>query len=129
MENKKVIFDSNVYLGILNKDDSLYEKSMKVFKEKKDHIIIIPYSIVSEVTTLLTYRFSKQNANDFISYIKSSPNFFIVTNDMDTEILLFEEINSKIWFTDISLIAVSKKYNAELITFDKQLLQLFKKLS
>jgi len=129
MKNRNIVIDTNIFYAVLNDKDSLHIQASKLLEKMSEHILIVPYSVISETSTLLTYRQWKKKADDFVSSLRNTKNIFIVSNSMDDEINLFLEVETKISFTDISLIAVSKKYNAELATFDKQLLQLYKKLS
>lgn len=129
MKNRNIVIDTNIFYAVLNDKDSLHIQASKLLEKMSEHILIVPYSVISETSTLLTYRQWKKKADDFVSSLRNTKNIFIVSNSMDDEMNLFLEVETKISFTDISLIAVSKKYNAELATFDKQLLQLYKKLS
>jgi len=128
MENKSIVIDSNVFYASLNIEDSLHEKSLKLLEEISESIFIVPYSVLSEVSTLLSYRQWKEKANEFIQTLKNTDNIFIVSNSLDDDIELFLEIDKKISFTDISLISICKKYNAHLATFDKQLISIYKKI-
>ena len=128
MWNKAIVIDSNVFYASLNTEDTLHIEALKLLEKFSNSIFIVPYSILSEVSTLLSYRQWKEKANDFIKTLKNTDNVFIVSNSIDDDIELFLEINSKISFTDISLISICKKYNAWLATFDKQLIWIYKKI-
>ena len=128
MENRNIVIDSNVFYASLNTEDSLHKKSLELLEEISKGIFVVPYSVVSEVCTILSYRQWKEKANDFIKMLKDTDNVFIVWNSLDDDIELFLEIDKKISFTDISLISVCKKFNADLATFDKQLISTYKKI-
>lgn len=128
MENRNIVIDSNVFYASLNKEDSLNKKSINLLEEISNGIFIVPYSVISEVSTLLDYRQWKTVANDFINFLKSTDNIFLVENSLDDDIDLFLNIDKKMSFTDISLISVCKKFNADLATFDKQLISTYKKI-
>ena len=128
MKNKKIVVDSNIFYAILNKDDSLHNDANKLFEEISKNIIIVPYSVLSEVSTLLCYRQWKRKADEFIKMLQESDNVFIVSNFLNDDIDNFLLVDSKISFTDISLISICKEYNALLASFDKQLLKIYKKI-
>ena len=128
MQNRSVVIDSNVFYASLNIEDSLHSKSLELLENLSESIFIIPYSILSEVSTLLSYRQWKKKADEFIKTLKDTDNVFIVSNSIDDDIGLFLEVDTKISFTDISLISICKKYNASLATFDKQLAGIYKKI-
>jgi len=56
MQNRSVVIDSNVFYASLNIEDSLHSKSLELLENLSESIFIIPYSILSEVSTLLSYR-------------------------------------------------------------------------
>ena len=128
MENKSIVIDSNVFYASLNKEDTLHLQSLVLLEKISDNFFIVPYSVLSEVSTLLSYRQWKKQADLFINTIKNTKNIFIVSNSVDDDIELFLEIDSKVSFTDISVISICKKYNADLATFDKQLKWIYNKI-
>ena len=128
MKNNKVVIDSNIFYAALNKEDSLHNEAIKLIEEFTESIIIVPYSILLEVSTLLCYRQWKKKADEFIKTLQESNNIFIVSNFINDDIDNFLEIKSKISFADVSLISICKEYNAILASFDKQLLKIYKKM-
>jgi len=128
MDNEKIVIDSNVFYAFLNEEDSLHLEAEELLWKISDKIIIVPYSVLLEVTTLLSYRQWKEKANNFIKILQDTDNVFIVSNSVYDDIELFLDINAKISFADISLISICKKYNANLVTFDKQLANIYKKI-
>lgn len=52
-------------------------------------------------------------------------NIELVNNDVLDEVNFYLSFRDSISFTDLSLILISQKYSAELLTFDKQLLKLY----
>lgn len=127
MENNKFILDSNIYIAFYYKGDTLHEQALSLIKEVSKAEIIVPYCVIQEVTTILTYRFGKKYAKQFIDDLQSAENCLIINNNAEEEMEFFKKFPQKISFTDTSLIYLSKKHRASLITLDKQLLNLYKK--
>ena len=88
-------------------------------------LIVHPY-VISEVVTVLTYRFSKKLAESFLSNILGTDDINIFHPDvlLESEFFIFQK--KKISFTDSTLVYLAKKLNASLITFDKQMISLLK---
>lgn len=124
--NKKVyVLDSNVFVWAFYEDDSLHELSIKLLGEIKDSKIVVPYCVVQEVCSIFAYRFWKQKADDFLNFLLETDNIELVNNDILDEMHFYLSFQDKISFTDLSLILISQKFSAELLTFDKQLLKLY----
>ncbi len=124
----KIILDSCVFIALYNESDEFHNEAISIFEFYKDNIILISNYVIQEVATVLAYKFWKQKADLFIDDIMNSNNILILQSDTFEEMKFFKSINSKISFTDLSLLYLSIKQDSLLITFDKQLLNLYKKL-
>ena len=127
MAKSKVILDSNIFIAFYYNEDTLHEDAVSLMKALDGYDIIIPYCVIQEVSTILTYRLGKKAANNFLADIQNADTTLIINNDVKAECEFFESINSNLSFTDISLLYLSQKYDATLVTFDKQLLKLYNK--
>ncbi|MDD5770525.1 MAG: PIN domain-containing protein [Candidatus Gracilibacteria bacterium] len=125
--NNIYVLDSNVFIGAFFEGDSLHELSLDIFKEIQGNKIILPYCIVQEVCSIFAYRFGKQKADNFIKFILNTENIELINNDVLDEVNFYVKFKDKISFTDLSLLLISEKYGATLVTFDKQLLKLYSK--
>ncbi len=123
----KIIFDSCVFIALYNKNDDFHMEALNIFEYYKDSIILISSYVVQEVCTVLTYKFWKEKANIFIEDITNANNVLLLQSDTMEEMKFFRSINKKISFTDLSLLYLASKQDCLLITFDEQLLKLYKK--
>lgn len=121
------ILDSSVWVALFLDFDTNHDKSIVVF-ENIDSKIILPYCVLNEVITVLTYKWNKDIANSFLKFIKNNNDIFIENNNIFEEVDFFIWINSKISFTDTSIIKIAKDYWLDLVSFDKQMIWLFKSL-
>jgi predicted nucleic acid-binding protein len=119
------IVDSSVWVALFLDFDSLHKKAAEIFSDINDKIYL-PYCVLSETATVLTYKHSKNQADNFLEFISSNSDIILINNDVINEIDYYKEIDKKISFTDSSLIYLSKKYDLLLITFDKQIISLIK---
>jgi predicted nucleic-acid-binding protein len=105
--------------------DSNQEKAIDLVEwlEWKIHI---PYIIFAETVSVLTAKFSRERANDFVEYIKSDSRYIIVNNDISSELSFWESVNSRLSYMDIASVYMTFQYDLELITFDKSMMQLYK---
>lgn len=125
MENSKFILDSNVFVAFYYENDVLHEKALVLMNEIRDQKIIVPYCVIVEVATVLTYKFGKSAAMNFLNDVTKAKNCLIVNDDLHEEIEFFAQIESKISFTDSSLIYLAEKFGCLLLSFDGQLLGLY----
>ena len=127
METNKIVIDSNIFIWAFCENDSLHKEAINLLKYHENSIFIIPYPVVQEVCSIFSYRFWKKQADNFIKFLQTTENILLVNNDINHDINFFLKFKEKISFTDISLIWTAVKYSADLATFDKQLLKLYKK--
>lgn len=117
-----VIFDSNVWIAFLNKEDSQHEKAVQIFQENEDKVVIPEY-VVLEVSSVLQIRANQSLANKFLQKISQSTNVEILLSTQElflaTNVLFQSQKKGKLAFTDYALLALSEKINV--ITFDVNL--------
>lgn len=124
-----IVLDSNVWISLLNVDDSQHKRAKRIFKTLKRKIVIPEY-VILETATLLAQKVNKEAADEFINN---------AINNKDIEILpsfgaFFNEIinfylagrNGELSFVDYSLLYLSQRM--EIITFDKVLKRELKKI-
>lgn len=126
MAKDRQILDSNIFIAFYFRGDTLHQEAIKLVKSLNNCEILVPYCVIQEVTTILTYRLGKKVADNFIDDISNAHNCFLIDNNIYEEIIFFRKTNKKLSFTDLSLIFLAKKYKAPLITFDKQLRNFYK---
>lgn len=73
-------------------------------------------------------KWSKEIANSFLDFIDNNDDIFIESNFVYDEIDFFYKSNFKVSFTDLSIIKIAIYKSLDLITFDKQMASIYKKL-
>ncbi|MEK9166960.1 MAG: type II toxin-antitoxin system VapC family toxin [Patescibacteria group bacterium] len=126
MANNKFLIDTNIFIGFYLTNDTNHEISRSILKEAARSEVMIPYCVIQEVSTLLTYRLGKEKANEFLMDISCTDNISLISTDLNNEIEFFKKLNKKISFADSSQIYLAKKYNAVLLTLDQELLKIYK---
>lgn len=119
------ILDTSVYVSALLKDDTMHDQWIDNLSSISDKIII-NHLILSEVSTVLTYKHSKQLAVKFVEFIENDSRFVFVDDIVNDLIDFWKIIDNKISYVDASVIYSAIKYDLKLITFDKQMLWLYK---
>jgi predicted nucleic acid-binding protein len=114
------LVDSSVWIALFLMHDTQHKKAEQTIKNITG-IIYLPYCVLSEVTTVLTYKHSKAQADAFIAYAEENKDIRLMENTLDDDMASFKKVKHAISFTDSSLLGLSKKLKIELITFDKQL--------
>ena len=114
------VVDSSVWVALFLDFDTQHKKAEHTL-QKLSGTIYVPYCVIAEVVTILAHKHSKQLANNFIAYIHNNKDFKIINNDALDEMDFYAAIPHKVSFVDSALIFLSRKLDAKLITFDKQL--------
>lgn len=123
------IFDSNIWIAYLNKDDSQHRRATSYFSRLDDELLITEY-IILEVVTVLAMRVDKDLADNFLDLVlnntdvqvlKSSSDFF------DSSVNAFQKYKKdNLSFVDISLLKLARDYKVS--TFDEDLKKEIRKL-
>lgn len=131
----KVFVDSNIYISLLNKNDTTHKNALVILDEleKEEAELFISNYILSECLTLISQRFGHINAIQFRDDIYKGNTRVLIT-DKEIEDLswdIFKNCKDKnISYVDSTNIAFCKKYLLdELISLDKSLINLYKNLS
>lgn len=114
------IIDSSVWVALFLDFDTQHQKAARAVRTISG-AIYVPYCVISEVATILTHKHSKQSADNFIAYARNNQDITIINNDALDEMDFYTTFPHKLSFIDASLIFLSQKLGATLITFDKQL--------
>lgn len=122
------IIDSSVWVSLFLDFDVNHNESIEIFEKISNTKIILPYCVINEVSSVLTYKWNKNIANNFLNFIKNNEDIFIENNNIFDEIDFFVWIDEKVSFTDLAVIKIAFDFWLELITFDKQMIKIFKSL-
>ncbi len=120
------LIDSSVWAALFLEFDINHKKAEEIIS-KLEGKIYLPYNVVVEVTTVLAYKHSKKQADNFLDYIENNEDIILFENELRPEMEFYKKVNRKVSFIDVSLIFLSKKLGLNLITFDAQMISLAKK--
>ena len=118
----KVIFDTNVWIASLLKDDSLHEKAAIAIKNayKENHSVYITEDIIAESISVFKRLGQLEVAKTFVATVYENRDIEVIKNGNyfeDTVHFFLSSKDTKLSFVDMSLVVLSKKY--KVITFDK----------
>ncbi|MCL4392796.1 PIN domain-containing protein [Patescibacteria group bacterium] len=129
----KSFIDSNVYISILNEEESTHIQSLELLntlKSQKSELFTSNY-IISECLTVLSKKFNHKTAVVFENDIYSgNTKILMPTREIEdiARTIFRKEINKDISYIDCTNIAFCIRYKLDqLITFDKELIKLFNK--
>lgn len=122
------LVDSSVWIALFLDFDTRHADAVRKVHDLSG-TIYMPYCVVSEVSTVLTYKHSKAQADLFLSFLAQAENIVLLEDKVREEISYFGSLTEKISFTDAVLLFLSQKLNVTLVTFDSQLLRISKKIS
>jgi len=121
------LIDSSVWVALFLEFDSNHKKAEEIIS-KIEGKIYLPYNVIVEVTSVLAYKHSKKQADNFLDYIEDNEDIILFENELKPEMEFYRKIDKKLSFVDISLVYLSKKLDLDLITFDSQMISLVKKI-
>ena len=120
------LVDSSVWVALFLDFDTQHRKAEQTMT-KLSGAIYLPYCVIAEVTTILAYKHSKRLADNFIAYARDNRDFTIIDNDALNEMDFYAMTPHRVSFTDSALLFLSRKLDAPLTTFDKQLQRIMKR--
>lgn len=121
------LVDSSVWVALFLNFDTQHRKAEQTM-EKLSGTIYLPYCVIVEVVAILAYKHSKKLADNFIAYAHDNRDLKIINNDALNEMESYSTILHRLSFVDVALIFLSGKLDATLVTFDKQLERIAKKV-
>jgi predicted nucleic acid-binding protein len=126
MESNQYVVDSSLFVAFYYEGDSYHTDAVDIMQTIDGADLIVHPYIIQETATVLTYKFGPKTAKNFLDDITNSKNIRISLVDVVSDIQSFLEIKKKVSFADSTLVSLAKRTGANLITFDKQMIALFK---
>ena len=134
-----VIFDANIWIAYLNTRDSQHKNAKALVEPviEKRHALLVPYSIVSEVYTVLTYRKQTESRKRFIDLIlhHEQVDLLFMTGDVFQALISFMEqvkvsLKRNLSLTDIEFLFFATTHPEwECFTFDNDIKRSMKRLA
>ena len=121
------LVDSSVWGALFLDFDTQHRKAERLFSKLKDRIYL-PYCVLNEAATVLAYKHSKKQANQFLSFVEENHDIDLLEDNSAEEILFYKSLDEKISFSDAALLLFTKRLKVSLLTFDKQLERLARKI-
>jgi predicted nucleic acid-binding protein len=117
-----VIFDANIWIALLNVEDSQHEKSLVVFESTNESILLPEYVLV-ETLNVLTQKAGKKIADAFLSMVFASDKIEVGFSSKNFLLRVVQSFlandHAKLSFVDQGLLYLSQFH--KVITFDKNL--------
>lgn len=120
----KIFLDSSFLIALINKKDSLHNKALEYVELIENNECYISNLVINEVVTIIG---NKINLEVAISSFELITSVFNVINEYDIKnfnyntMRIYETYNTKLSFTDSSIILLMNKLNiSDLICFDKE---------
>lgn len=123
-----IILDSNIWIAVLNENDSLHQRAVALFENIEEEVILHEYIIV-EVCNVLLLRKGKKNADEFLdSMLKDGLYVLYSSPSVFEEVCTFfrNRTEKNLSFIDTTLLYYSHDY--QVYTFDKHLQKAIQKL-
>jgi predicted nucleic acid-binding protein len=126
MVSRPFVIDSNVFISLYNEGDVRHADAVAVFEEIENNIFVVHPYVIQETATVLAYKLGLSVANEFLEDISGVFHITIPLVDVIHDIETFKRLRKKISFTDAVLIDLAKRMDAHLVTFDKDMLSLYR---
>jgi len=124
--NNLVVVDSSVLVAFYIKADVQHENAVAVLTGVMNSTLLIHPFVIQETATVITYKVGKETANKFLQDIKEADNAIITPLHIDRDSTVFLQTTRKLSFTDVALINLAYRENAQLLTFDEQMIAVAK---
>jgi predicted nucleic acid-binding protein len=121
------ILDSSVWVALFLDFDASHAKARQIWEELEGEIYL-PASVLIEVSTVLTYKHSKAQADQFLEFVLKHQRVILMETDIHEAIRFFKLRTVKLSFTDWIVINLTQKLQGVLVTFDAEMIREFKKL-
>lgn len=123
-----IILDTSFLFAYFQSTDVHHNKALEYAENLDNEKILLPYDILKELITVITYKISSEEALKVLDAltIKDSPIELLHIDEIMNEqsLKLFKELSPhKFSFIDVLLIYLSRTFNSEILTFDKALLE------
>lgn len=126
MESSHFIIDASVFVALYRDIDAQHSEAFRTMNELLERTLVVHPYIIQETATVLTYKCGVAVANRFLADIAVATNVIIPAVDVRRDMQTFVSIGSRISFADAALIALAKQTGGKIVTFDKQILSIFK---
>ena len=117
-----IVLDSNVWIALFDKDDSLHARAQRAVGELKERVALPEY-VILEVTTVLAQKAGKLFADSFLQKVYANRDIQIIVSSgqfLDELVLFYLSSNAKnLSFVDYALLLLSRRMRV--LTFDKNL--------
>lgn len=120
------LVDSSVWVALFLDFDTQHSKAERLVARLKGKIYL-PYCVLSEVVTILAYKHSKKQADQFLNFAEQNSSITLVEDKLTEELSFYKSLRTRVSFTDAALLLLSKQTKTKLVTFDKQLERLAKR--
>ena len=120
----KIFVDSSFLIALVNENDSLHEKSLEYIDLIEKNECYISNLVINEVITVIGNKIDLEtaiSAFDLINDIFHVINEYEIKDFNSTTMLIYEKHNTKLSFTDCSIIVDMHYHKIEnLLSFDKE---------
>lgn len=120
----KIFVDSSFLIALVNENDSLHEKSLEYIDLIEKNDCYISNLVINEVITVIGNKIDLEtaiSAFDLINDIFHVINEYEIKYFNSTTMLIYEKHNTKLSFTDCSIIVDMHYHKIEnLLSFDKE---------
>lgn len=120
----KIFLDSSFLIALINDNDFLHEKALEYVKLTETNECYISNLIINEVITVIGNKLGLKTAiltYDLLTSVFNIVDEYKLTDFNSNVMLIYETYDTKLSFTDSSIIYIMKKERINnLLTFDKE---------
>lgn len=120
------VADSSFLVALFLPEDVNHKKAKEIFE--KEDLLIVPFDIIKETLTVITYKRGIEYSSKIWDLISSSNSFEIALEPSEKIINFYLSLKKKISFFDASVLYFALTNKAEPCAFDKQLMKVWKTL-
>ena len=120
------VIDSSVWVALFLDGDTNHEKAAALF-EVMPRRVYVPYIVLAEVATTLTYKHSKKQADKFLQFVTEDERCTLIESSSRHDVDAYNNCSDKISFADIAIMEAARSFEVALITFDKLMKKVYER--
>ena len=123
----RCLFDTSGWVAVFLENDVHHEEALSIWNSLHGEVIL-PYIVAAETASVLCYKHSKKQADRFLQFAMRSPRIIAYPDSFQYEAEFFLRFGSKASFADYAVLQVAHTLGVTLVTFDKQMRQMSKRI-
>jgi len=126
-----MVIDTSLLFAFYAAFDPNHEEAVRILEQMREtrETLIVPHEVIAELCSVLTYKSSLADSLAAVEGILGDP-FYCKIDPLPSRqvVLLLQELSASISYTDATVLLHSRNARQEILTFDRQMRGIWKKM-